>query len=63
MFRFKVLISVVIFSTLLIVTSIIKNQTRIIEKKIYNLSKEINLKENDYNESQLIFILNIPISY
>ena len=55
MFRFKVLISVVIFSTLLIGTSIIKNQTRIIEKKIYNLSKEINLKENDYNESQLDF--------
>jgi hypothetical protein len=33
----------------------IKNQTRIIEKKIYKLNKKITLKEQDINESQLDF--------
>ncbi len=42
MFRIKILISVVIFSSLLILTSFIKNQTRIIEKKIFNISKTVN---------------------
>ena len=55
MFRVKILISVVIFSSLLILTSFIKNQTRIIEKKIFNISKTVNSKENDLSESQLDF--------
>jgi len=55
MFRIKILISVVIFSSLLILTSFIKNQTRIIEKKIFNVSKTVNSKENDLSESQLDF--------
>ena len=40
---------------MLIVTSLIKNKTRIIEKKLINLSEKINLKEKDINESQLDF--------
>jgi hypothetical protein len=55
MFRLKIIIPTIIFLTLLIVTSIIKNQTRIIEKKLYMLSKNITLKEKDINESQLEF--------
>ena len=55
MFRLKIIIPTIIFLTLLIVTSIIKNQTRIIEKKLYMLSKNIVLKEKDINESQLEF--------
>ena len=55
MFRIKILISVVIFSSLLILTSFIKNRTRIIEKKIFNISKTVNSKENDLSESQLDF--------
>ena len=55
MFKIKILISVVIFSSLLILTSFIKNQTRIIEKKIFNISKTVNSKENDLSESQLDF--------
>ncbi len=55
MFRLKIFISIVIFSSLLFGTSIIKNQTREIEKKIFNISKEIILKERDLNESQLDF--------
>tara|TARA_B100000941_G_scaffold156028_1_gene110707 strand:- start:1149 stop:1484 length:336 start_codon:yes stop_codon:yes gene_type:complete len=61
MFRIKILISVLVFSILLTLTSFIKNQTRITEKKIFNISKIINLKETDYNESQLdFFYLSSP---
>ena len=61
MFRIKILISVLVFSILLTLTSFIKNQTRITEKKISNISKIINLKETDYNETQLdFFYLSSP---
>ena len=55
MFKIKFLISIIIFSSLLFGTSIIKNQSRELEKNIYNLSKKINLIEKDLNESQLDF--------
>ncbi len=55
MFKIKILISIFIFSSLLVFTSIIKNQTREIEKKIFNLSKLNNFKNKDLNESQLDF--------
>ena len=42
MFRSKNYISTIIFLILLIITSIIKNQTRIIEKKLYKLNKKIS---------------------
>ena len=53
MFKLQVLISTIIFSLLLIGTSFIKNQTREIEKNISNLSKVINQKKRDLNESEL----------
>ena len=55
MFRSKIIITTIIFLILLIFTSIIKNQTRIIEKKLYFLNKKIALKEIDINDSQLDF--------
>ena len=55
MFKSKVILSSIIFLILLIVTSIVKNQTRIIEKKLYKLSKKISLKEKNINEAQLDF--------
>ncbi len=55
MFKLKIYLSILIFSFLLIITSIIKNKTRVVEKKIYNLTKVINNKEKDFNESQLDF--------
>ena len=55
MFKIKIFTSIIIFSILLIVTSIIKNQTRETEKKILSLSKIIKIKEKDLNESQLDF--------
>ena len=55
MFKFRFLFVVIIFSSLLIGTSIIKNQTREIEKQIYDLSTVIANKERDLNETQLDF--------
>ena len=55
MLRLKIIISTIVFLILLIITSIIKNQTRIIEKKLYKLNEKITLKEKDINESQLDF--------
>ena len=55
MFKLKIIIPSVIFLFLLIITSIVKNQTRIIEKKLYKLNQKITLKEKNINESQLYF--------
>ena len=55
MFKFKLFISLAIFSFLLILTSFVKNQTREIEKKILSKHKTMNIKEKDFNESQLDF--------
>ncbi len=55
MFRIKILISIFTFSLLLFGTSIIKNQTRELEKKIVDLNKLIIKQEKDLNETQLDF--------
>ena len=55
MFRSKMFISITIFLLILIITSIIKNQTRIIEKKLYKLNKKITINKKNINESQLDF--------
>ena len=55
MFKMKFIIASSIFISFLLVTSIIKNKTRVIEKNISNLSKIILIKTNDINEAQLDF--------
>tara|TARA_Y100000992_G_scaffold200251_1_gene136425 strand:- start:281 stop:616 length:336 start_codon:yes stop_codon:yes gene_type:complete len=55
MFRKKILISILIFSVLMILTSIIKTQTRIVEKKILILEKKILKVKNEIYESQIDF--------
>ena len=55
MFKTKFLISSIIFVSLLIITSAIKNKTRVIEKKISNLNEDILIKKKDINETQLDF--------
>ena len=61
MFKIKILVSILIFSILLVVTSIIKNQTRIIEKKINNFNKKIVNYEKDLHEIELdYFYLSSP---
>ena len=49
------MISVTIFITFLIITSAIKNKTRIIEKKISSLQRTILIKEKNINEAELDF--------
>ena len=62
MFKLKISISILIFSFLLIVTSIVKNQTRKIEKEISVYKKVILHKEKDINETQLdFFYLTSPM--
>jgi nitric oxide reductase large subunit len=55
MFRSKIIISVTIFITFLVLTSAIKNKTRIIEKQIIHLNNKILLQKKDFNEAQLEF--------
>ena len=62
MFKLKISISILIFSFLLIATSIVKNQTRKIEKEISFYKKVILDKEKDINETQLdFFYLTSPM--
>ncbi len=55
MFKAKFIISTIIFITFLIVTSVIKNETRIVEKQISKLNTKVFLKKKDINEAQLDF--------
>ena len=57
----KILLSLIIFSILMIFTSVIKTQTRIIEKNISTLEKKIAILKTDVYESQLdYFYLSSP---
>ena len=53
MSKIKLIISICIFSILLVTTSAIKNQTRIIEKSIYKIDKKIVAIEKDLYETEL----------
>ena len=55
MFNSKFIISSLVFMSFLIITSVIKNKTRIIEKKISTISTKISSKEKNLNEAQLDF--------
>ena len=55
MFKMKFIITITVFISFLLVTSTIKNKTRVIEKNILNLSTKIFIKLSDINETQLDF--------
>jgi len=55
MFKMKLIISATVFISFLIITSTIKNKTRVIEKNILNLNKKILFITKDINEAQLDF--------
>ena len=55
MSRTKLITSITIFVTFLLITSAIKNKTRIIEKQISYLNKDILIKEKNVNETELDF--------
>ena len=53
MSKINLIASIFIFSILLIITSAIKNKTRIIEKNIYKIDRKIATIEKDLHETQL----------
>ena len=55
MFKMKFIIALSVFISFLLITSTIKNKTRVIEKNISNLNTKIFIKTNDINETQLDF--------
>ena len=57
MFKPKFIISSIIFISLLIITSAIKNKTHIIEKKISNLKTVIFVKKKMLVKLNLIFTI------
>ena len=55
MFKTKFIISLSIFITCLIITSVIKNKTRVLEKQILELNTKIFAMKKNINETQLDF--------
>ena len=55
MFKMKFIIALSVLISFLLVTSTIKNKTRVIEKNISNLTTKIFIKTSDINEAQLDF--------
>ena len=55
MLKTKFIVSFIIFTTFLIITSAIKNKTRVIEKQISDLNLKVLMKKKDINETQLDF--------
>ena len=61
MIKIKFLFTTFVFSLLLTITSIIKNQTRIIEKNIYKIDRKILILKKDLSETELdYFYLSSP---
>ena len=55
MFKAKIIISIAVFAFFLVLTSTVKNKTRIIEKNIFDLNAKILIKSKNINEAQLDF--------
>ena len=53
MLNSKFIISLSVFISFLLITSVIKNKTRVIEKQISNLNTKIFLDKKNINEAQL----------
>ena len=53
MHKTKIFSAIIIFSFLLVGTSVVKNKTRETEKKIYNIIEKVNYLEKDVNETEL----------
>ena len=55
MFNSKLFFSLVVFTFFLIITSLVKNQSRIMEKQIKSLNINILTKEKNISEAELEF--------
>ena len=56
MFSKRLVLSLVLFSILMVFASMIKNKSRSIEKKVEKLEKEISILKKDKNDAQIDFI-------
>ena len=55
MFNSKLFFSLAVFTFFLIITSLVKNQSRIIEKQIKSLNINITAKEKNISEAEMEF--------
>ena len=55
MFNLKLFFSLAVFTILLIITSLIKNHSRIMEKKINSLNINVIAKEKNISEAEMEF--------
>ena len=53
MSKIKLILLTIIFSISLGITSFVKNETRVIEKKLFKINKKIAQAEKDLNETEL----------
>ncbi len=56
MFKKSITISLSVFFILMIFTSVVKNNTRNIEKNIENLSRDISILEKELSDAKIVFI-------
>ena len=56
MFKKSLILSLTVFFTLMIITSVIKNKTRNLEKEIEKINKEVALLEKELSESEIDYI-------
>ena len=56
MFKKSLIFSLTIFFTLMIVTSLIKNKTRNLEKKIEKINKEVAFLEKQLSDAEIDYI-------
>ena len=55
MFKIKFVISISLFFLFIVLTSVVKNETRELEKEIYIINNNVVSKERNLNETQLEF--------
>ena len=55
MFNSKLLFSLAVFTIFLIITSLVKNQSRVLEKQIKGLNSNIVAKEKNISEAEMEF--------
>ena len=56
MFKKSLILSLTVFLTLMVITSVIKNKTRNLEKEIEKINKEVTLLEKELSDAQIDYI-------
>ena len=56
MFKKSLILSLTVFFTLMVITSVIKNKTRNLEKKIEKINKEIAFLEKQLSDAEIDYI-------